>query len=312
MAPRARFGIGISPQHVDWPAYRDAARAIDQMGFDTFWTWDHLLPISGDPDGVDHECYTLMAALAEVTRRVRLGALVTGVMYRNPALQIKMATQLDVISGGRLTWGVGAAWAEREFTAYQIPFPEPKVRIRTLRETLDLAKLLWSGDPRKKVTYEGRHVVARDLFLNPQPLQRPHPPIMIGGSGEQLTLRVVARHAEIWHGHGDLDTLKRKIALIHQYAPDYGRRGEEIVKSTTRQIWVGKVPDEVVARRAAALRTSPEAARGVFLAGDPSYIEDQLHRLIEAGVTYFIVNWVWVGEEKNWERISEQIIPRFS
>src|SRR5439155_3661562 len=137
-------------------------------------------------------------------------------------------------------------------------FASPKERVGKLRETVVLAKRLWSGDPHKKVTYEGKYVRAYDLFLNPQPVQRPRPPILIGGGGEQLTLRVVARHADIWHGFGDLPTLKHKIELIDGYAPNYGRQGSDVVKSTDHQIWVGELTDADVQRISQRMRRPPE------------------------------------------------------
>lgn len=301
--PPIQFDLKLNHQTVTWDETRDAAMAADELAFGTFWGWDHLFPIFGDMEADNHESYTIMAALAAVTKRIRIGAHVSGVMYRNPALQIKMATQVDVISNGRFDLGIGAAWAEREFRAFNIPFPEPKVRIATLRETLDLAKLLWSGDPRKKVTYEGKYVKAYDLFLNPQPVQRPHPPIVIGGSGEQLTLRVVARHADVWHGFGDLATLKHKIELIDSYAPSYGRTGADIVKSTGVSIWVGDLPDALVNRMS--------QGRGGLLSGSPAEIEQKLRPYIDLGITRFIVSSLGPGNLENWHRISDEIIPRF-
>jgi alkanesulfonate monooxygenase SsuD/methylene tetrahydromethanopterin reductase-like flavin-dependent oxidoreductase (luciferase family) len=247
-----------------------------------------------------------------VTRRIRIGAHVSGVVYRNPALQIKMATEIDVISNGRFDFGIGAAWAEREFRAFNIPFPPPRDRIGTLRETLDLAKLVWSGDPRKKVSYEGRYVRATDLFINPQPVQRPHPPIVIGGGGEQLTLRVVARHADVWHGFGDPPTLQRKISLIDRYARDYGRDGGEIVKSTDASIWVGPLSEAAVARIAEITGRTPDSVRGSVLSGDPDAILRGLQPYIDIGIRRFIVS-AWSPEfADNWRRISEQIIPRLA
>jgi len=310
--PAVQFDLKLSPQNVSWSDYLATARTVDELAFGTFWGFDHLYTIAGDPNGPEHECYTIMAALAAATRRVRIGALVSGVMYRNPALQIKMATEIDVISNGRFDFGIGAAWAEREFRAFNIPFPEPKVRIATLRETLDLAKLAWSGDPLRKVSYSGKYVQATDLFINPQPVQRPHPPIIIGGSGEQLTLRVVARHADVWHGFGDRDTLTRKIALIDGYARDYGREGSQIVKSTDAWIWVGDLPDSAV-EQISQLNGRPAAQiRASMLYGDPASIERRLRELVELGIGRFVVQAGHPSFGDNWRRISEEIIPRFA
>jgi alkanesulfonate monooxygenase SsuD/methylene tetrahydromethanopterin reductase-like flavin-dependent oxidoreductase (luciferase family) len=307
-----QFDLKLDPQNITWSEYLAGAIAADKLAFGTFWTWDHLLPISGDMDASNHESYTILAALAVATQRIRLGAHVTGVMYRNPALQIKMATELDVISNGRLDFGIGAAWAEREFRAFNLPFPPANERIATLRETLDLAKLLWSGEPRKKVTYTGKFVQATDLFLNPQPIQLPHPPIMIGGGGEQLTLRVVARHADIWHGSGDIATLKRKIDLISTYAGDYGRDGRDIVKCSDASIWVGDLPDATVERLALHNRRPADQVRGEYYQGTPAEIEAKLRPLIDIGITRFIVSAGSHDLVDNWRRISEEIIPRFA
>ena len=299
--PSIHFDLKLPPQNVTWADYRAAAVLADDLAFGTFWTWDHLYPIFGDMDASEHECYTTMAALAAVTKRVRIAAHVSGVMYRNPALQLKMATELDVISNGRFDFGIGAAWADREFRAFDIPFPPPKERIGTLRETLDLAKLLWSGDPQKKVTFEGKYVKATDLFLNPQPVQKPHPPIVIGGGGEQLTLRVVARHADVWHGFGDPATLKRKIDLIHGYARDYGRDGTKIVMSTDAEIWVGQLPDSTAQHLSQISGRPADQIRGSMLQGDPAAIRQKLQPYITRERRY----------EDAKRRVSEQVIPLF-
>lgn len=308
-----RFALAMPPSHISWADYLGAVQAADAMAFEAFWTFDHLMPIFGDMDGSNFECYTTMAALAAATKRIRLGALVSGVTYRNPALQLKEATQVDVISGGRFNFGIGAGWAEREFKAFDIPFAAPKERIGMLRETLDLAKLMWSGDPRKKVSYEGKYVKATDVFLNPQPVQRPRPPILIGGGGEQLTLRVVARHADIWHGGGDAATITRKVGLIDEYAKGYGRDPQEIAKSTSVSIWVGgEIPDSAVAEITRINGRPADQIRQGMLQGSPEAIEAKLRELIALGITYFIVTGSSPALTENWRRISEEIIPRFA
>ena len=307
-----QFDLKLPPQNVSWSDYLAVANAADKLAFGTFWTFDHLYPISGDLEAAEHECYTTMAALAAVTRRVRIGALVSGVIYRNPAMQIKLATQIDVISNGRFDFGIGAGWAEREFRSFNIPFPEAKDRIATLRETLDLAKLVWSGDPRKKVSYSGKHVQATDLFMNPQPIQLPHPPIVIGGAGEQLTLRVVARHADVWHGFGDIATLRRKIDLIGTYAPNYGRQGSDIVKSTDSQIWVGDLTDATVGLISEVTRRPVDQVRAAVLSGSPAAIEEKLRPIVNAGITRFVVPAWGPQFADNWRRVSDEIIPRFA
>jgi alkanesulfonate monooxygenase SsuD/methylene tetrahydromethanopterin reductase-like flavin-dependent oxidoreductase (luciferase family) len=299
-----RFAVALANQHIAWEDYLTAVKAADEMAFECFWTFDHLYPIGGDPDDSCFECYTTLAAFAQATKRIRIGALVTGAAYRNAALQIKMATQIDVISGGRLDFGIGAGWAEREFRSFDLPFASPKERVGKLRETVELAKRVWSGDPRRKVTYEGKYVRAVDLFLNPQPVQRPRPPILIGGGGEQLTLRVVARHADIWHGFGDTETLRRKGELIDGYARGYGRDPSEIARSTTVSIWTGEPPAAVLARLG-------ERGGRALISGAPEAIEARLRAYVDAGITYFVVGSAGGLDLDNWRRVSEQVIPRF-
>jgi alkanesulfonate monooxygenase SsuD/methylene tetrahydromethanopterin reductase-like flavin-dependent oxidoreductase (luciferase family) len=148
--------------------------------------------------------------------------------------------------------------------------------------------------------------------MNPQPVQRPHPPILIGGGGEQLTLRVVARHADVWHGFGDLATLKHKIDLIDTYARDYGRDGREIVKSADASIWVGELPDWAANRLAQLFGRPAEQIRNSIIQGDPTAIEHKLRPYVEIGITRFIVSAGTADLVENWRRISEQVIPRFA
>ena len=300
----ARFSVALSNQNIEWNAYIDAVQAADQMRFETFWSFDHLMPIGGDMDGSCFECYTTLAAHAQATKRIRVGALVSGAAYRNAALTIKMATQIDVISNGRFDFGIGAGWAEREFRAFDLPFATPKERVGKLRETVILAKRLWSGDPHKKVTYEGTYVQAHDLFLNPQPVQRPRPPILIGGGGEQLTLRVVARHADIWHGFGDPSSLKRKIALIHEYARGYKRDPSQITIATNVPIWVGDPPSSLLERLG-------ERGARALISGAPEQIRTRLQDYLDAGISYFIVGSMGGASVDNWRHVSEQVIPLF-
>ena len=303
MAPRVRFAVALSNQNIAWADYLAAVQAADGMAFETFWTFDHLMPIGGDMDGPCHECYTTMAAFVAATRRIRIGALVSGAAYRNPAMTIKLATQVDVVSNGRFDFGIGAGWAEREFKAFDLPFASPKERIGKLRELLDLAKRVWAA-PDERVTYEGTYVQARDLFIRPGPVQRPRPPILVGGGGEQLTLRVVARHADIWHGNGDAETLARKIGLIDTYARGYGRDPSEIVKSTSLPIWVGQDPPQAPPRRGGQPVT--------YISGDPATIEARVREYVDLGLTYFMLSSPGGYDLDNWRRVSEQILPRFA
>ena len=171
---------------------RNIVQAAEEAGFSSVWVMDHFfqLPMIGEPSLDMHEGYTTLGYLAGVTEKVTLGTLVTGVTYRYPALLVKEVTTLDVLSGGRAWMGIGAAWFDREHLGLGVPFPSVKERFERLEETLEIALQMWSGNDGP---FHGRHYTLEETICSPQPLQKPHPPIMIGGGGEKKTLRLVAR-----------------------------------------------------------------------------------------------------------------------
>jgi len=176
-----------------WQASVDIAKRAEQLGFDSIWVYDHFHNVPRPAHEAVFECWTVMAAMSQITTKIRLGQMVGCALYRPPALLAKITSTLDVISGGRLDWGIGAGWYENEFRSYGYQFPVPKDRIGMLRETVEIVKMMWSQE---EATYEGKYYQTSRANCDPKPLQNPHPPIWIGGGGEQLTLRVVAQHAD--------------------------------------------------------------------------------------------------------------------
>jgi F420-dependent oxidoreductase-like protein len=223
-----RFGMKLSGQDTTIEALRTVWRIADESGFDHVWDFDHLASIGdGGPGRPIYEGWTLQAAMAQATKRVRIGCLVTGNTYRHPVLLAKEAVTVDHLSGGRLEFGIGAAWAEIEHTMYGIEGLDH--RVGRLSESLQIIKSLWAEE---RTSFDGRYYHLTDAIANPKPIQTPHPPIWIGASGES-TLRLVARHADVWNaaGGGDADKMKELIAKLEDACVAVGRNVSEIRRS---------------------------------------------------------------------------------
>ena len=223
-----RFGLKLSGQDTTIEDLRAVWRIADEAGFDHVWDFDHLASIGdGGPDRPIYEGWTLQAAMAEATKRVRIGCLVTGNTYRHPVLLAKEAVSVDHLSGGRLEFGIGAAWAEIEHSMYGIEGLDH--RVGRLSESLQIIKSLWSE---QRTNFDGRYYHLNDAIANPKPVQKPHPPIWIGASGE-TTLRLVARHADVWNaaGGGDVPKMKELIAKLEDACGVVGRDVSEIRRS---------------------------------------------------------------------------------
>jgi F420-dependent oxidoreductase-like protein len=193
-----RIGIKLSQQVHPIEAHREAWRMADDAGFDHIWPFDHLIALGSDPSRPIFDGWTILGAVAENTKRTRIGLNVTGNLYRHPGLLAKIAVTVDHLSGGRLEMGMGAAWNVPEFTMYGIPFPSPADRIRMLDEACRVLKALWTEE---RATFKGRFYQLDRAIAEPKPLQKPYPPIWIGGTGPKRTLRVVAKHADVWNSN---------------------------------------------------------------------------------------------------------------
>ena len=234
--PQPSFGIATAPSQVD---YQDIVRvwreadAVPQI--EHAWLYDHLMPIFGDRNGPTFEGWTLLAALAAQTQRLRLGLLVTSNRFRPPAMLAKIATTVDIVSGGRLDFGIGAGsrpdipMARREYAAHGLPYDDFAHSVASLAEACTVIKRLWTEDV--PFDFAGTYVHLTDAFGNPKPIQRPHPPIMIGGRSAAV-LRVVAEHADLWNiPGGDIDDCIRRSALLDRYCAEIGRDPAAITRS---------------------------------------------------------------------------------
>jgi F420-dependent oxidoreductase-like protein len=221
-----RFGLKLSQQVHPIEAQRDAWKIADEAGFDHLWPFDHLIALGPDPAQPIFDGWTILGAVAESTTRARIGLNVTGNLYRHPGLLAKIAVTVDHLTKGRLEFGIGAAWNEPEFKMYGIPFPSAGDRIRMLDESIQAVKLLWTEH---RATFAGRFYQLSDAIAEPKPVQKPHPPIWIGGSGPKRTLRVVARHADVWNSSsGTIDDMKALLAILHEHCAKVGRDQKSI------------------------------------------------------------------------------------
>ncbi|MPY59827.1 LLM class flavin-dependent oxidoreductase [Streptomyces spongiae] len=234
--PRPRFGIMTAPMQVDYHDVLRVWREADTIPeIEHAWLFDHLMPIGGDPDGPAFEGWTLLSALAAQTRRLRLGVMVTSNRFRPPAMLAKIATTVDIVSGGRLDLGIGVGSrphppaAHREYAAHGLPFHDTAQAVGSLAEACTVIRRLWTED--KPFDFHGTHHQLTGAFGNPKPVQRPHPPILIGGRSS-ATLRIVAEHADLWNiPGGDIDDVVRRSALLDRYCTEIGRDPAAITRS---------------------------------------------------------------------------------
>jgi F420-dependent oxidoreductase-like protein len=242
------------------PTLARIGQAAEGAGFASLWVMDHFFQIEmiGKPEEPMLEGYSALNFLAAVTKQIRLGTLVTGVIYRYPGILVKTVTSLDVLSGGRTYFGVGAGWYEREAVGLGVPFPPLKERFERLEETLQIALQMWSG---KIASYSGKHYRLAETLNSPQPISQPHPPILIGGAGEKKTLPLVAKYGDACNLYAfeNLEVLRAKLDVLRQNCDAIGRPYDEIERTAVGRLEVG--------HGAASARQAIEYCRSVSDAG---------------------------------------------
>jgi F420-dependent oxidoreductase-like protein len=311
---RTTRAIGFSIQTpIEGATFQALARhwkAAEELGYASAWLDDHFYGVVTPPSDDSLECWTLMAALARETSTLRFGTLVGCNGYRPPSLVAKMAASLDHISGGRLEFGIGAGWYEQEFVAYGYEFPAVGTRLAQLGEALEIFRRMWTEE---RATLEGRHYEVRNAWCNPKPIQKPYPPIMIGGGGEKVLLRLVARYADRWNFGGTVDEFRHKIAVLEAHCRDVGRDPAAIEKT-----WFGNVLIEPDEERLQA-RLAKRRARGGFavemdksgLVGTPEQIVAKVREYAAAGVTHFIGMFGRVDRLEATDLFGRRVIPQF-
>ena len=272
-----RLGLDIAQHQLTWDEIVARARLAEDAGFDGVWVFDHFKALYADPKGPSLEAWTLLAALARETSRVRLGTLVTGMTHRHPAVLAAEVVTVDHLSGGRVECAVGAAWNEPEHRELGIPFPSTRERMDRLEEGVQVLRKLFSDDD---VTFEGDHYRLERATYRPRPVQQPRPPIWIGGEGRRRTLPIVGRFADAWHGWAsDAAELAEMTAIIDRVAEEADRDPREILRASSLSI---SEPWDEVKRRAGWMRDS--------------------------GIGYLVVEWPSEGRERL-DDFIENVMP---
>lgn len=225
-----RFGLDVAQQRISWDELVSRVRFAEELGFDGAWGFDHFQPMYGEGPGEAFEGMTTLAALAGVTRTIRLGLLVAGVTYRHPSVLAAQALTVDHASHGRLELSLGAAWFDKEHHELGIPFPPTSQRFDLLEDALEIVQRLFTGEV---VSYEGKVVSLQDARLRPTPVQQPRPPIWIGGNGPRRTLPLVARYADVWHSWGTPSSLREANARVDELAEAAGRDPASIMRASS-------------------------------------------------------------------------------
>lgn len=298
--------VNLWPQNTTWQALREHALLADRLGFDTLWVWDHFYSINGDLHRPNLEGWQLQAAYAAITKNVRIGCLVSGITHRHPAVLANMATTLDNISGGRAILGIGAAWNALEHNAYGIDLGTPAERSTRFAEAAKIIRQLVDG---KRVTFSGKYYELVNAEVLVRPVQR-RLPIMIGGGGEQRTLRTAARYADMWHAFEGPEVMAHKIDVLRKHCADVGRDPAEI--EPVGGSWV-VIRDDAAKARAQLQRVAEHhgmSAPPSAIVGGPDLVAGKIAEYARVGVNGFIVRFAEPFDAESIERLATEVRPR--
>lgn len=312
-----------------WAKSIEIAKLADDLGFDSIWVYDHFHNVPLPARETMFECWTAIAALSQVTTDVRLGQMVGGALYRHPSLLAKITSNIDVMSGGRLDWGIGAGWYEDEFRAYgyggeywlgredtfagdgkpEGVLPAAKDRIAMLRETVEIVKLMWSE---ADADYDGRYYALHGAQCDPKPIQQPHPPIWIGGGGEQLTLKVVAQHADRSNFGGKPDEWKHKAEVLQSHCSTVGRDYDGITKTWSPEVFIRESEQEIIDAGSRSFWGEPfESWRDGNLVGTPEQVCEKIRTYEKLGLGGVVAWPADFPDTSTVKLLGEQVIPEF-
>ena len=305
---RVHFGVTLPQIKRTWEETKAASLEFETLGYDSVWLNDHLYGIPG-PQLPILEAWTTLAAVGGITGRVQLGTLVSPVGFRNPALLAKMAATLDNITGGRVIVGLGSGWFEMEFSGYGFDFPPLQVRLRQLDEAAALMKQMWTAE---QPSFSGKQFHTTSVYCEPRPVRKPHPPILIGGGGEQVLLRIAARHADIWNNLAvHQGQLAHKVSVLRQHCEAIGRDPAAIQVSQQTMVVIGN--------DAADAQAKVEKAQAIYgghlgqgIAGTPQQCIDKIQQHIAAGCTMFVIEFFGRDTRAPARLFAETVLPVFN
>ncbi len=313
--PKLKFGVQTVQANVTWPELLETWRFLDrETRFESLWLMDHLMPPSDEiePDASCFESWTLLAAAAQATERLRLGVLVTANTFRHPGLLAKMAATVDHVSGGRLEIGLGAGWHEGEHRAYGIPLGPMRERQDRLEEAAALLHAVFDAD--KRVSFYGAFYELRDAPFAPRFVQQPHPPLMIGGIGERRTLRTVARYADVANLMGPLSTVEQRLGVLRRHCDEVGRDYDAIGKTLHVPLFAHEDPalvDRVVDLLAAQTLLPREQVLAELPVGSPGRVCEILGRFVELGITAIHFPAPPPHDTEAFRRLDESVVAAF-
>ena len=292
---------------------KNLVTSAEEKGFDSFWVMDHFhqLQMIGAPGEPMLEGWTTISALAGVTTRIKLGTLVTGIIYRHPSILAKMAATLDVISKGRLFMGIGAGWNEEESLAYGIAssFPANRERLERLEEAIQIIRKMWTEEP--TATFTGKYYQIKNAYCNPKPIQRPSPPILVGGYGEKRTLEIVARCADACNLFGSPETVKIKLNVLKEHCKKVGRDYDSILKTKLGSVIIDKNEEAAKERVSRIFKGMSEQQISEYVIyGTADSVVKQIEMLEEVGIQYFIVNLEFSRELEELESFAKNVIEK--
>ena len=321
-----RFGLQHPNFSFDYRD-RDASHILDSlknlitraesMGFDSFWVMDHFhqIPILGTPDQLMLEGWTTISVLAGITTRIKLGTLVTGVLYRYPSVLAKIAATLDVLSKGRLFLGIGASYFEGESSAYGITssgsFPSNQERLLRLEEAIQIIRKMWSEEP--SASFNGTYYQINNAYCNPKPIQKPSPSILVGGSGERKTLKIVAKYADACNLFGSIETIKRKLDVLKEHCKNIGRDYDSILKTKLDLVVIDDSEEKARKRAQQFYIGIPEQQikdREFAIYGTREDVSRQIELLEEAGIQYLMVHLEPSRELEELDTFTSGILKR--